>query len=81
MFWLLDHEKRELRQLELTLETLANKNKELEDDDDWIVGQSKLADQERKVYEINLIIKLMENFKNNIEEIKKVQSFKIIYIA
>jgi hypothetical protein len=72
--WLFDHEKRELNQLKKTLE-LFTKNIEGfddDDDDDWIVGQSKLVEQQRKVYEINALLKSLEEFNNNIEQIKKV---------
>jgi len=73
--WLLDHENREWNQLKRALELLAMKNGETnndDDDDDWIAGQAKLAEQQRKVYEINNMLKSLEDFNNNIEKIKKV---------
>lgn len=73
MCWLLDHENRELRQLKSTLESLIKKNEGFDNgDDDWIVGQAKLAEQQHKIYEINLMLKSLEQFNSNIEEIKKV---------
>lgn len=75
MRWLLDHEEREQRQLKKTLEKLAKENELLNDDDDWINGQAKLLEQQRKVHEINLMMKSLEEFNNNIEQIKKVQTF------
>lgn len=72
MHWLLDHEKREYRQLKTTLESLTKKNEELKDDDNWIIEQAKLAEQQQKVYKINLMIKSIEDFNSNIERIKKV---------
>lgn len=73
MSWLLDHEKRELRQFKLSLESHTNKKKELDNNDcDWLNEQSKLADQERKVHEISLMVKSLEEFNNNIEQLKKV---------
>ncbi|VVC37628.1 Helicase-like, DEXD box c2 type,DEAD2,P-loop containing nucleoside triphosphate hydrolase,Helicase [Cinara cedri] len=74
--WLFDHEKRELRQLQLTLDFLAKKKEELSNDDDWIVGQAKLLEQQHKVNEINLMIKALEEFNVNIEQIKKKMEFK-----
>jgi len=74
--WLLDHENREWNQLKLALESLTMKNGETnnddDDDDDWIAGQAKLVEQQRKVYEINKMLKSLEEFNNNIEKIKKV---------
>lgn len=72
MCWLLDHESRELRQLKSTLESLTKKNEGFENDDDWIVGQAKLAEQQRKIDKINLMLESLEQFNNNIEQIKKV---------
>lgn len=53
---------------------MSKKNKEFnsDDDDDWIVGQAKVAEQECKVHQINLMIKTLEEFNNNIDQIKKV---------
>lgn len=73
--WLLDHENREWRQLKLALESLTKTNKETnndDDDDDWIVGQAKLVEQQRKVHELNKMLKSLEEFNSNIEQIKKV---------
>jgi len=71
--WLLDHENREWNQLKLALESLTMKNEQTnDDDDDWIAGQAKLVEQQRKVYEINKMLKSLEEFNNNIEKIKKV---------
>jgi len=58
----------------MALELLNVKNEETnnDDDDDWITGQAKLAEQQRKVYEINKMLKSLEEFNNNIEKIKKV---------
>lgn len=72
--WLLDHENREWNQLKQALESLNMKNEETnnDDDDDWIAGQAKLVEQQRKVYEINKMLKSLEEFNNNIEKIKKV---------
>lgn len=72
MHWLLDHEKREYRQFKTTLESLTKKNEELNDDDNWMIEQAKLAEQQRKIYEINLMVKSLEEFNSNIEQIKKV---------
>lgn len=72
MHWLLDHEKREYRQLKTTLESLSKKNEESNDDDDWIIEQAKMAEQQRKVHELNLMVKSLEEFNSNIERIKKV---------
>lgn len=72
MRWLLDHEEREQRQLKKTLEKLAKENVLDNDDDDWINGQAKLLEQQRKIHEINLMMKSLEEFYNNIEQIKKV---------
>lgn len=77
--WLFDHEKRELKQLQTTLDLLAKKKEELSNDDDWIVGQAKLVEQHHKVYEINLMIKALEDFNVNIEHIKKVFNIYCIY--
>lgn len=80
MRWLLDHEEREQRQLKKTLEKLAKENELNNDDDDWINGQAKLLEQQRKIHEINLMMKSLEEFNNNIEQIKKVLNiFKIIF--
>lgn len=73
MRWLLDHEERERTQLKKTLEKLTKKNELDDDDDDWINGQAKLIEQQRKVHEINLMMKSLEEFNSNIEQIKKVQ--------
>lgn len=74
--WLLDHENREWNQLKLALQSLTMKNGETnnddEDDDDWIAGQAKLVEQQRKVYEINKMLNSLEEFNKNIEKIKKV---------
>jgi len=72
--WLLDHENREWNQLKLALESLDIKKGETnnDDDDDWIAGQAKLVEKQRKVYEINKMLKSLEEFNNNIERIKKV---------
>lgn len=72
MHWLLDHEKREYRQLKTTLESLTKKNEELNNDDNWIIEQAKMAETQRKIYEINLMVKSLEEFNSNIEQIKKV---------
>ncbi|CAI6357961.1 unnamed protein product [Macrosiphum euphorbiae] len=78
--WLLDHENREWNQLKMALESLTMKNGETnnddDDDDDWITGQAKLVEQQRKVYEINKMLKSLEEFNNNIEKIKKEQELK-----
>lgn len=72
MRWLFDHEERERRQLKVTLEKLAKETEFDNDDDDWIVGQAKLIEQQRKVDEINLMMKSLEEFYDKIEQIKKV---------
>lgn len=83
MCWLLDHEKRECKQLKTTLDLLANKNKcndDNDDDDDWITGQAKLVEQQRKIFEINAMVKALEEFNNNIEQLKKVLKILIYYL-
>jgi len=73
VLWLLDHEKRELRQLKATLAMISKINDEYNnDDDDWILGQAKVIEQQRKIYEINLKIQSLEEFNNNIIQMKKV---------
>lgn len=72
VLWLLDHEKRELRQLKATLAMISKKNDEYNNDDDWILGQAKVIEQQRKIYEINLKIQSLEEFNNNIIQMKKV---------
>lgn len=62
-----------MSQLKKTLELFTKNIEDFDDDDDdWIVGQSKLVEQQRKVYEINVLLKSLEEFNNNIEQIKKV---------
>jgi len=51
---------------------MKNEETNNDDDDDWITGQAKLAEQQHKVYEINKMLKSLEEFNNNIEKIKKV---------
>lgn len=69
---MLDHEKREWKQLQKKLDSLVKKTEEIDDDDDWISGQAKLAEQQRKVHELSLMVKAIEEFNNNIEQFKKV---------
>jgi len=61
-----------LNQLKTTIESLTNKNEQYDDDDDWLAEQAKLAEKQRKVYELNLMVKSIENFNYNIEQIAKV---------
>lgn len=68
-----------MRQLQTTLDFLAKSKEELSNDDDWIVGQAKLVEQQHKVYETNLMIKALEEFNFNIEQIKKVCNTYFIY--
>lgn len=79
--WLLDHEKREYNQLKTTLESLTKNIEGFDaDGDDWIARQSKLAEQQRKVHEISVLFKSLEEFNNNIEQIKKVLNIIIIIL-
>lgn len=77
MRWLFDNEERELRQLKNTLLSLekkkqANGENDFDDDDDWITGQAKLAEKNQKIYEISMLLKSLEEFHNNIGELREV---------
>ncbi|XP_050526879.1 putative ATP-dependent RNA helicase DDX11-like protein 8 isoform X2 [Daktulosphaira vitifoliae] len=75
--WLFDNEQRELRQLRSTLLSLEKKKEDSgenddDEDDDWITGQAKLAEKNQKIYEISLVLKSLEEYNNNIEELKEI---------
>ncbi|XP_050438431.1 ATP-dependent DNA helicase DDX11 [Adelges cooleyi] len=84
--WLYDNEERELRQLKMTLDSLAVKNgsknagdkddDDDDDDDDWITGQARLVKKQQQVYEISTMLKALEEFNYNIEQIKVEQRQK-----
>lgn len=64
-----------------TLKIIFEKKDEFNnDEDDWIVGQARVIEQQRKIYEINLKIQSLEEFNNNIIQLKKVWTITWLYI-